>query len=101
MDGSDAKGFALIRPPGHHAGRENPMGFCIFNNVAVAARYCQERHHLKKVAAASKDPCTLWRGASSFDTVHKRAMVGMHSRRNFVRSMSKRHYPHSCKTGLR
>ncbi len=49
MDGSDAKGFALIRPPGHHAGRENPMGFCIFNNIAVTARYCQERHHLKKV----------------------------------------------------
>lgn len=54
MDGSAAKGpkgFALIRPPGHHAGRENPMGFCIFNNIAVTARYCQERHHLKKVAA--------------------------------------------------
>ena len=51
MDGS-AKGFALIRPPGHHAGRENPMGFCIFNNIAVAARYCQERHHLKRVCRA-------------------------------------------------
>jgi len=41
--------FCLIRPPGHHALKSKGMGFCLFNNIALGARYAQNKHHLKKV----------------------------------------------------
>lgn len=49
MRGDAANAFAVVRPPGHHAERDRAMGFCLFNNVAVAARYLQEQYGLAKI----------------------------------------------------
>ncbi len=47
--------FCAVRPPGHHACRASPMGFCIFNNVAVAARHALEAHGLERIAIVDFD----------------------------------------------
>jgi len=45
----------LLRPPGHHAERNNAMGFCLFNNVAIAAKYAQQNHEVEKVVIIDFD----------------------------------------------
>jgi acetoin utilization deacetylase AcuC-like enzyme len=47
--------FCAVRPPGHHASRERAMGFCVFNQVAVAARYLQARTAWKRVLIVDFD----------------------------------------------
>jgi len=47
--------FCSVRPPGHHATHNKAMGFCFFNNVAVAAKYALQRHNLRRVAVIDFD----------------------------------------------
>ncbi len=49
VSGALDNAFALVRPPGHHAEADRGMGFCLFNNVAVGARYAQESLNLKRI----------------------------------------------------
>jgi acetoin utilization deacetylase AcuC-like enzyme len=50
-----ANAFVAHRPPGHHAETVRPMGFCIFNHAAIAARYAQKKHGLHRVAVVDFD----------------------------------------------
>jgi acetoin utilization deacetylase AcuC-like enzyme len=47
--------FAFVRPPGHHASRESARGFCLFNNVALAAAYAQKTYRIERVAIVDFD----------------------------------------------
>ena len=49
------RAFALGRPPGHHATPGEAMGFCFFNNIAIAARYAQRQHGLRRIAIIDFD----------------------------------------------
>lgn len=53
--GSVEHAFCAVRPPGHHAERDRAMGFCLFNNVAIAARYLQRRHAMARVLIVDWD----------------------------------------------
>jgi acetoin utilization deacetylase AcuC-like enzyme len=55
MSGATRHAFCAVRPPGHHATRDQAMGFCLFNNVAVAAAHALAVHGLKRVAIADFD----------------------------------------------
>jgi acetoin utilization deacetylase AcuC-like enzyme len=55
LNGDCLRAFCAVRPPGHHATRDQAMGFCLFNNVAVAAAHALAAHGLKRVAIADFD----------------------------------------------
>ena len=55
MTGAVESAYALVRPPGHHATPDAGMGFCIFNNIAIAARHAQRQHGLRRIAILDWD----------------------------------------------
>jgi acetoin utilization deacetylase AcuC-like enzyme len=55
LDGSLDNAFALLRPPGHHAERDAAMGFCLVNNIAIAARWAQRERGIERVAIMDWD----------------------------------------------
>ena len=55
FEGKHESAFCAVRPPGHHALRARPMGFCIFNNVAIAARHAIQKYGIERVAIIDFD----------------------------------------------
>lgn len=55
MDGTLTSAFCTTRPPGHHAEHDKGMGFCFFNNVAIAAAYAKQKYGLKRIAIVDFD----------------------------------------------
>lgn len=55
LSGQIQRAFCAVRPPGHHATRDTAMGFCLVNNVAIAAAHALEKHRLQRVAIVDFD----------------------------------------------
>jgi len=55
MTGKAANAFVAVRPPGHHTETVRPMGFCLFNSAAIAARYAQKKHGAERAAIVDFD----------------------------------------------
>jgi acetoin utilization deacetylase AcuC-like enzyme len=55
LGGEVTNAFAAMRPPGHHAERTTPMGFCLFGNIAIAAKHALDHHGLERVAVVDFD----------------------------------------------
>jgi len=87
LEGEVERSFAMVRPPGHHAEREYAMGFCLFNNVGIAAEHLVRRRHLKRVAVVD------------FDVHHGNATQHMFYDRPDVFYISTHRYPFYPGTG--
>jgi len=72
MQGEVGSAFALVRPPGHHATATRAMGFCLFNNVAIAAKYTLTKHSLERIAIIDFD---VHHGNGTHDTFYDNPQV--------------------------
>ena len=72
MQGQAARAFCAVRPPGHHATPTRPMGFCVFNNVAIGAAHALAAHGLERVAVLDFD---VHHGNGTEDAFHEDARV--------------------------
>ncbi len=86
FDGTIQNGFALVRPPGHHAERDRAMGFCLFNNVAFGALYAMNTYSVKRVLIVDWD---LHHGNATQNTFYGHPAVLFFSTHQFP------HYPGS------
>ena len=55
IGGRTRNAFCAVRPPGHHASQQRGMGFCVFNNIAIGARYARKRHGVERILIADWD----------------------------------------------
>jgi acetoin utilization deacetylase AcuC-like enzyme len=74
MAGEASSAFCAVRPPGHHAPPGRPMGFCLFNNVAIGAAHALEAHGLARVAVLDFD---VHHGNGTEDAFHENPRVMM------------------------
>jgi acetoin utilization deacetylase AcuC-like enzyme len=80
LKGEDKTAFCLVRPPGHHALKNAPMGFCLFNNVAVAARSAVAEHGLDRVLVVDWD---VHHGNGTQDEFYEDEQIGFYSIHRF------------------
>jgi len=86
LSGEVRNAFCAVRPPGHHATRAQPMGFCLFNNVAIGARHALAAHGLERVAILDFD---VHHGNGTEDAFHEDPRVMLCS------SFQHPYYPYS------
>jgi len=72
IGGEASNAFCAVRPPGHHATPQRPMGFCLFNNVAIGAMHAIERHGLERVCVLDFD---VHHGNGTEDAFHEDSRV--------------------------
>ena len=87
MDGEVGSAFALVRPPGHHATTQRAMGFCLFNNVAIAAKYALAKYGLERTLIID------------FDVHHGNGTQDIFYGSPQVLYISTHQYPHNPGTG--